>query len=74
MQLLTAGNVKHGIEQYYIHWFEEPVSPLDVPAHLEVKAASSIPLPGGECEYTRFGFQKWFEARALDVAQPDVCA
>lgn len=50
------------MEQFDIRWFEEPVSHLDVPAYLEVKAAPSIPLAGGECEYTRTGFQKWFEA------------
>ena len=71
---IEAIDLDRRVEQYDIHWFEEPVSPLDVPAYLEVKAASSIPLAGGECEYTRFGFQKWFEARALDFAQPDVCA
>jgi len=62
------------VEPHNIHWFEEPVSPLDAQAYLDVKAATNIPLAGGECEYTRFGFQKWFDARALDYAQPDVCA
>ena len=71
---IEAIDLARRVEQYEIHWFEEPVSPLDVSAYLDVKAASNIPLAGGECEYTRFGFQKWFDARALDFAQPDVCA
>ncbi len=62
------------VERHEIHWFEEPVSPLDPEAYLEVKARTSIPLAGGECEATRFGFEKWFRLRALDYAQPDVCA
>ncbi len=62
------------IEQEDIHWFEEPVSPLDPDAYLEVKARTHIPLAGGECEYTRFGFDRWFRLRAVDFAQPDVCA
>lgn len=62
------------VEPYDIHWFEEPVSPLDPDAYLEVKRATTIPLAGGECEYTRFGFEKWFRRRALDYAQPDVCS
>ena len=62
------------LEDCGIHWFEEPVSPLDPEAYLEVKAATTIPLAGGECEYTRFGFEKWFRARAIDYAQPDICA
>ncbi len=62
------------IEQEGIHWFEEPVSPLDPEAYLEVKTRTCIPLAGGECEYTRFGFDRWFRARAFDFAQPDICA
>ncbi len=62
------------VEGYGIHWFEEPVSPLDPQAYLEVKARTNIPLAGGECEYTRFGFDNWFRSRAIDYAQPDICA
>ena len=62
------------VERHEIHWFEEPVSPLDPEAYLQVRARTSIPLAGGECEATRFGFEKWFRLRALDYAQPDVCA
>ena len=62
------------VERHGIHWFEEPVSPLDPDAYLEVKARTEIPLAGGECEYTRFGFDRWFRRRALDFAQPDICA
>jgi len=57
-----------------ITWFEEPVSPLDVEGYREVKRNIPIPLAGGECEYTRFGFEPLFRARALDYAQPDLCA
>lgn len=62
------------VERFGIHWFEEPVSPLDPHAYLEIKRSVGVPLAGGECEYTRFGFERWFQMRALDYAQPDVCA
>ena len=62
------------VEPHGIHWFEEPVSPLDPRAYLEVKAKTAIPLAGGECEYTRFGFDRWFRMRAFDYAQPDICS
>ena len=62
------------VEKFDIHWFEEPVSPIDPEGYLEVKSRTSIPLAGGECEYTRFGFERWFRMRALDYAQPDLCA
>jgi D-galactarolactone cycloisomerase len=57
-----------------IFWFEEPVSPLDIDGYLAVKQQSPIPLAGGECEYTRFGFEPLLRRRAVDYAQPDVCS
>ena len=62
------------IEPYDIGWFEEPVPPEDIAGHLAVKAALSIPLAGGECEFTRHGFRELLVARALDIVQPDTCA
>jgi D-galactarolactone cycloisomerase len=62
------------VEKYEIHWFEEPVSPLDIEGYLAVKQATSIPIAGGECEYTRFGFEPLLRRRAVDFAQPDLCA
>ena len=71
---VEAVRLARAVERHGIHWFEEPVSPLDPDAYLEVKARTSIPLAGGECEYTRFGFERWFRMRAFDFAQPDICA
>jgi len=62
------------VEPFDIGWFEEPVSPLDIEAYLEVKRRLSIPLAGGEAEYTRFGFEPLLGRRAVDYAQPDLCA
>ncbi|SDD37611.1 D-galactarolactone cycloisomerase [Bradyrhizobium brasilense] len=62
------------IEQHDISWFEEPVPPEDIAGYRAVKAALSIPIAGGECEFTRFGFRDLFVSRALDIAQPDTCA
>jgi D-galactarolactone cycloisomerase len=62
------------VERHDIHWFEEPVSPLDIEGYLAVKRATSIALAGGECEYTRFGFEPLLRRRAVDYAQPDLCA
>jgi len=71
---VTATALGRRIEQHDIHWFEEPVSPLDVDGYLEVKRRIAIPLAGGECEYTRFGFEPLLRRRAVDYAQPDLCA
>jgi D-galactarolactone cycloisomerase len=62
------------IERHDIGWFEEPVPPEDIAGHLAVKAAISIPVAGGECEFTRFGFRDLLTARAVDIVQPDTCA
>jgi D-galactarolactone cycloisomerase len=62
------------VEQYDIGWFEEPVSPLDLRSYLEVKRRIRIPIAGGEAEYTRFGFEPLLRHRAVDYAQPDLCA
>jgi D-galactarolactone cycloisomerase len=62
------------IEEYDIGWFEEPVPPEDLAGHLAVKAALTIPIAGGECEFTRFGFRDLLTAHALDIIQPDTCS
>jgi D-galactarolactone cycloisomerase len=62
------------VEQHDIGWFEEPVSPLDLRSYLEVKRRLGIPIAGGEAEYTRFGFEPLLRHRAVDYAQPDLCA
>jgi D-galactarolactone cycloisomerase len=70
----TALALARRVESHDIFWFEEPVSPLDIDGYLAVKRATTIPLAGGECEYTRFGFEPWLRRRAVDYAQPDLCA
>jgi D-galactarolactone cycloisomerase len=62
------------IERHDIGWFEEPVPPEDVAGYRAVKSALTIPVAGGECEFTRFGFRELFVSHALDIAQPDTCA
>jgi D-galactarolactone cycloisomerase len=62
------------IEHHDIGWFEEPVPPEDIAGYRAVKAALSIPVAGGECEFTRFGFRDLLASRAIDIVQPDTCA
>lgn len=57
-----------------IGWFEEPVPPEDLDGYAAVKAALPMPVAGGECEFTRFGFRELFRRRLVDIAQPDTCA
>src|SRR3954463_5332089 len=76
------------IEQHDIGWVQgpgppaggawggwgEPVPPEDVAGYRAVKAALSIPIAGGECEFTRYGFRDLLVSRAVDIVQPDTCA
>lgn len=62
------------IEPYDIAWFEEPVPPEDLAGYREVKAALTIPIAGGEAEFTRWGFRPLITERLVDVLQPDIAA
>src|SRR5690349_5302795 len=62
------------IEEHDIGWFEEPVPPEDLAGYRAVKAALNIPIAGGECEFTRYGFRELLTSRAVDIVQPDTCA
>lgn len=70
---VTAIQVGRELEKYQVFWFEEPVIPEDLQGYLEVKEALNIPIAGGECEYTRFGFRELISRRAVDILQPDTC-
>jgi D-galactarolactone cycloisomerase len=62
------------IEALDIGWFEEPVPPEDLAGYRDVKAGISMPIAGGECEFSRFGFRDLLVSRAVDIVQPDTCA
>ena len=70
----VASQVARAVEPFNIYWFEEPVPPEDMAGYQQVKASTTIAIAGGECEHTRYGFARWFAARAIDIAQPDTCA
>jgi D-galactarolactone cycloisomerase len=71
---IDAIRLANKVEHLDIGWFEEPVPPEDLRGYLAVKAATSIPMAGGECEYTRFGFREILRHDAIDYLQPDTCA
>src|SRR4051812_3231103 len=62
------------VEDLDIGWFEEPVAPEDYGGYREVKAGTTIPVAGGECAFTRFGFRRLLAERLVDIAQPDTRA
>ena len=62
------------VEDCDIGWFEEPVPPEDLAGYRAMRSALSIPIAGGEAEFTRFGFRNVLQAEAIDILQPDTCA
>lgn len=53
-------------------WFEEPLSPENIADHALLRERVSVPIAGGECEQTRYGFAALVNVHALDIMQPDI--
>ena len=62
------------LEDQDIYWFEEPIPPEDLSGYLELKSKLRMMIAAGESEFTRFGFRDLISKRAVDIAQPDLCA
>ncbi|MCI0421626.1 MAG: galactonate dehydratase [Acidobacteria bacterium] len=61
------------IEPHRPFWLEEPIRPENVDAMAKLAAHVNIPLASGECNYTKYEFQRILHVQALDIVQPDVC-
>jgi L-alanine-DL-glutamate epimerase-like enolase superfamily enzyme len=59
------------LEPFNLRWLEEAVIPDDVHGYAELRRRTSIPIAGGEHEYTIYGFRTLLEAEALDYIQFD---
>jgi L-alanine-DL-glutamate epimerase-like enolase superfamily enzyme len=59
------------LEPYNLRWAEELLLPDEIHNFFKLKQSTSIPLSGGEHEYTRYGFQDLLQAGALDIFQFD---
>ncbi|MEO8847313.1 MAG: mandelate racemase/muconate lactonizing enzyme family protein [Casimicrobiaceae bacterium] len=60
------------LAEYAPYWFEEPCQVDNLEALAEVRAASTIPTVSGEALYGRADFRRLFNARAVDIINPDV--
>ena len=69
----TAIHMGRRMEEFDIRWFEEPVVPEDRAGYRRVRESINIPVAGGECEYTRYGFRDLITGECVDIAQPDIC-
>jgi D-galactarolactone cycloisomerase len=69
----SAIRMGRALERHDVLWFEEPVPPEDRQGYRRVRDAIDVPVAGGECEYTRFGFRDLLLGECIDIAQPDLC-
>ncbi|GAA3639409.1 D-galactarolactone cycloisomerase [Microbacterium awajiense] len=69
-----AFRVGRELERLDVNWFEEPVAPEDHAGYRYLTTHLDVSISGGEAEFTRWGWRNLLEKRALDIAQPEVCA
>ena len=48
--------------------------PEDRDGYRKVRAEVPIPIAGGECEFTRYGFRDFIGGGCVDIVQPDIAA
>jgi len=66
-------SIANEIAKYRIEWIEEPLSPDDLAGYAVLKEKSTIPIAGGEHEFTSAAFRTLIEQKLHSVLQPDVC-
>ncbi len=77
LDVWSSWNVRYTLEMarrmldYRPRWIEEPVKADDIPNYARIRAASPVPISGGEHEYTRWGARDYLQAGAVDVYQAD---
>lgn len=70
--LKWALNTAHMLADYQVTWFEEALHPDALSDFRELRLQSPVPIATGECLTRRQSYLPWFEARAIDIVQPDV--
>ena len=68
----TAIRMGRLMEPLDIRFLEEPVVPEDRDGYRRVRQQNPIPVAGGECEFTRYGFRDLIGGGCVDIAQPDL--
>jgi D-galactarolactone cycloisomerase len=72
--MVGAKDLLRRIAEYGIGFVEEPLPPEDREGYASLRQYSPIPIAGGECEFTAFGFRDLINRRCVDILQPDLCA
>jgi L-rhamnonate dehydratase len=59
------------LEKFQPRWVEEPVIADDIDGYAELNQLTSIPISGGEHEYSLLGFKQLLDRKAVSVVQYD---
>lgn len=59
------------LEKFEPRWLEEPVIADDIDGYAELNRLTSIPISGGEHEFTSYGFKQLLDKKAVSVIQYD---
>ncbi|WP_236620948.1 mandelate racemase/muconate lactonizing enzyme family protein [Rhodopirellula sallentina] len=60
------------LEENDFKWFEEPLSPEFEGQFRQLQDKLDMPIATGECEQTRYGFQRLLSTGGVQIAQPDL--
>jgi D-galactarolactone cycloisomerase len=60
------------LANYGVYWLEEPLAPDDIEGYKRLTDLSPIKIAHGEVLTRRQSFRQYFNARAMDIVQPDV--
>lgn len=70
--LPEAIQMGHVLSEHDFGWFEEPLSPEFENQFRQLQEKVDIPIATGECEQTRYGFQRLLSSGGVQIAQPDL--
>lgn len=71
-ELPAARRIARSLEDFGIHWLEEPLIPGNLENYARLRAETRTPLSLGERLYTRWDFREVFAKGCADFIQPDV--
>jgi L-alanine-DL-glutamate epimerase-like enolase superfamily enzyme len=69
----TAIRFANRVEEQDLTWLEEPCAGDDYEGYATVRAATTIPISGGETSFGLGEFRHFLDAGSLDIVQPDAC-
>lgn len=70
-QLSWAKRTAAMLADYGVSWFEEPLPPDNIKEFAKLRAASPVPIAGGEVLTRRQSFMTYIDQAACDILQPD---